>query len=270
MIITIGNENLNTDTNTVMVGTKTHAPKIIIGNVVNIPEGIKKYGIELKNNDTPPIRKEQETQENFEGFLHESNLITLFTDIVVELDDTKYETQISKIWDGTEDFFSWYPPIGEENNPKSDFHLEVFIYIPLISQLYSMFQDSVVNSLGPENGDYMTTKLSFVQQVSLSNDLYTSFPPIQDLFSVENYVTLIFSRYPVFFQHKTQEQSSLNFCKAGIYLENKEQNLIYEVKPTEKNSCDFYQNFIHLANESKKDDDYSFRYFYILLQKKTA
>ena len=254
MIITIGHENLNTDTMTVTLRKLTYVPKIIIDNVFHIPDNINNCVIGLKNNNTP--LKSEDRQENFIGFSYESNSITLFTDIVVTLDDTEYKTQISDIWNGGgEESILWYP-FGGEKNPEKDFHLEIQIDIPLISQLYSMFKNSDVTNLGPLHGYYMITKLLDWQRDNLYADLYMSFPLIRNLCSDENHVTLIFS------------QSPLNFCQADIDLKNKEQNLIYQVKLPEKNSCDFYQNFIDLANESKKDDNYSFVYFYIALQKK--
>ena len=98
MIITIGHENLNTDTMTVTLRKLTYVPKIIIDNVFHIPDNINNCVIGLKNNNTP--LKSEDRQENFIGFSYESNSITLFTDIVVTLDDTEYKTQISDIWNG--------------------------------------------------------------------------------------------------------------------------------------------------------------------------
>ena len=265
MKIKIGKETLDTETMNVTVERTTYHPSITI-DPVNPPKD--DYSILLKTTD-PYV------DYYYGNILKRSyvdpELIPDFTKIVFRIDDEenpkRYEIQISDIWNGGGESFLWYP-FGGGKNSETDFHLEIQIDIPLISKLYSMFKQSDLKNLGLNY--YMITKLLDRQQAILRTDLYMSSPPIQDLFSVENYVTLIFSRYPVFFQHKTQEQSSLNFCQAAIDLENKERNLIYEVKLPEKNSCDFYQNFIHLANESKKDDDYSFRYFYILLQKKTA
>ena len=274
MKITIGNETLDTETMNVTVDRTTYSPSIVIEGV-NHPKSM--YDIDLKDENDKSIEYMRNITEHqiARPLEYKGGKLTYFTKIVVTLLHVEtyprppmYETRISEIWNGDENSFFWFPFIGRKN-PAEDFHLEIQIYIPLISQLYSMFQHSEVITRGPSYGDYMITKLSSVQQDGLMRVL-SHVPLIQNLFSVENHVTLIFSDSP------------LNFCEKAIDLENKEQNLIYEVKNlTEKNSnnffgnwfspqksCNFYNNFIHLANESKKDHNYSFGYFYIALQKK--
>ena len=290
MKITIGGETLDTETMNVTMNNTKYDPSITI-NPVNPPKS--DYSILLKTTDknleyyySQSFEKDDPSQarwkpEDFEKHVIQNQptknvgriftdyrnilkrryldpkLIPDFTKIVFRIDDEenpkRYEIQISDIWNGNkEESILWYP-FGGEKNPKKDFHLQIQIDIPLISQLYSMFQQSNIKILGLNY--YMITKLLDRQQAILRTDLYMSSPPIRNLCSDENHVTLIFS------------QSPLNFCQADIDLKNKEQNLIYQVKLPEKNSCDFYQNFIDLANESKTC---SFAYFYIALQKKQS
>ena len=276
MKITIGNETLDTETMNVTVDRTTYSPSITIESV-NLPKSA--YNILLKDENNVNIDyilniQPRENNQTHDPLRYEGNKLTYFTKIVVNIEESTtmkedYETLISNIWNGDENPFSWYPR-NEGNDPNTDFHLKIQIYIPLISQLYSMIRNSEVKDLQARKSGYTITKLSSVQQDGLRRVL-SHVPLIQNLFSHENHVTLIFSNVP------------LNFCEKAIDLENKEQNLIYEVKNlTEKNSnnflgnwfspqksCNFYNNFIHLANVRKYYHyPYSFDYFYIALQKK--